>query len=71
MFQASILQMYPAEMFIVAFYCLFVTIQAALVSLIVQRDATSWKIETVVGLTAILFSVSKWPNLLPPSSLHM
>lgn len=54
--QASILQMYPAEMFIVAFYCLFVTIQASLVSLIVQKDATSWKIETVVGLTAILFS---------------
>ncbi|XP_073141126.1 WAT1-related protein At3g28050-like [Henckelia pumila] len=54
--QVSILQMYPAEMLVVAFYCLFVTIQSSLVSLFVQRDAASWKIETVIGLTAILYA---------------
>ncbi|XP_075480539.1 WAT1-related protein At4g15540-like [Primulina tabacum] len=54
--QASTLRIYPAVMFIVAFNCLFVTIQASLFSLIAQRDANSWKIETSIGLAAILYS---------------
>ncbi|KAG8366182.1 hypothetical protein BUALT_Bualt17G0050000 [Buddleja alternifolia] len=54
--QASILKMYPAEMIIVAFYCFFVTIQASLVSLIADRDATTWKIDTNIGLIAVFFS---------------
>lgn len=54
--QAFILKMYPAEMIVVAFYCLFVTIQSALVTLIFERDATAWRIDTKIGLIAILYS---------------
>ncbi|CAA3030113.1 WAT1-related At3g28050 isoform X1 [Olea europaea subsp. europaea] len=54
--QASILKMYPAEMMIVAFYCLFVTIQSAAVSLIAERDITAWRIEANMGLVAIFYS---------------
>lgn len=64
MFQASILRMYPAVMVIVAFNCLFSTIQASLLSLIAQRYATSWKIETRIGLAAILHSVRKWLDVI-------
>ncbi|KAL2543139.1 WAT1-related protein [Abeliophyllum distichum] len=54
--QASILKMYPAEMMIVAFYCLFVTIQSATGSLIAERDLTAWRIEADMGLVAIFYS---------------
>lgn len=49
--------MYPAEMIVVAFYCLFVTIQSSVVTLIAERDATAWRIDTKIGLIAILYSV--------------
>ncbi|PIN09879.1 Permease of the drug/metabolite transporter (DMT) superfamily [Handroanthus impetiginosus] len=54
--QASILKMYPAEMIVVAFYCLFVTIQASFVTLIAERDLTAWRIEAKIGLIAVLYS---------------
>ncbi|KAL1550894.1 WAT1-related protein-like protein isoform X1 [Salvia divinorum] len=54
--QAFILKMYPAEMIVVAFYCLFVTIQSSVVTLIAERDATIWRIDTRIGLIAILYS---------------
>ncbi|XP_042053324.1 WAT1-related protein At3g28050-like isoform X2 [Salvia splendens] len=54
--QAFILEMYPAEMIVVAFYCLFVTIQSSVVTLIAEREATIWRIDTRIGLYAILFS---------------
>ncbi|XP_047963358.1 WAT1-related protein At3g28050-like isoform X2 [Salvia hispanica] len=54
--QAFILKMYPAEMIVVAFYCLFVTIQSSVVTLIAVRDASIWRIDTRIGLYAILFS---------------
>lgn len=59
MLQADILKMYPAEMIVVAFYCLFVTIQSSVVTLIAERDATAWKFDTKIGLMAVFYSVSK------------
>ncbi|KAL0305044.1 UNVERIFIED_CONTAM: WAT1-related protein [Sesamum angustifolium] len=53
--QALILKMYPAEMIAVAIYCFFVTIQASVVSLIAERDLTAWRIETKIGLIAVLY----------------
>lgn len=55
--QASILKMYPAEIIVVAFYCLFVMIQSSVVTLIAERDLNAWRIETKIGLIAIFFSV--------------
>ncbi|KAI3467493.1 hypothetical protein Pfo_024156 [Paulownia fortunei] len=54
--QAFILKMYPAEMIIIAFYCLFVTIQSSLVSVIAERYVSAWRIETNIGLTAVFYS---------------
>ncbi|KAL8518971.1 hypothetical protein ACS0TY_010067 [Phlomoides rotata] len=54
--QADILKMYPAEMVVVAFYCLFVTIQSSVVTLIAERDVTAWKFETKIGLIAVFYS---------------
>ncbi|CAA0833696.1 WAT1-related protein [Striga hermonthica] len=54
--QASILKMYPAEMIIVAFYCLFVTMQSSLVTLIAERDLAALRIETKIGLIAIFYA---------------
>ncbi|GER54837.1 nodulin MtN21 /EamA-like transporter family protein [Striga asiatica] len=58
--QASILKMYPAEMIIVAFYCLFVTMQSSLVTLVAERDMAALRIETKIGLMAIFYAVSKY-----------
>ncbi|KAL7091620.1 hypothetical protein ACP275_12G117000 [Erythranthe tilingii] len=54
--QASILKMYPVEMIVVAFYCLFVTIQSSLVTLIAERDLSAWRIDTKIGLIAIFYA---------------
>lgn len=57
--KASILKMYPAEIMLVAIYCLFVTIQSSAVTLIAERDLNAWRLETKIGFIAVLFSVSK------------
>ncbi|CAI9775399.1 unnamed protein product [Fraxinus pennsylvanica] len=54
--QSSILKMYPSEMIVVAFYCLFVTIQAGLGALIAERDVTAWRLHADMGLVAIIFA---------------
>ncbi|XP_051146319.1 WAT1-related protein At3g28050-like [Andrographis paniculata] len=54
--QAAILKMYPAEMIVVAIYCLFVMIQSSIVTLIAERDRRAWRIETKIGLLAVLYS---------------
>ncbi|KAL2559685.1 WAT1-related protein [Forsythia ovata] len=54
--QSSILKMYPIEMIVVAFYCLFVTIQAGAVSLIAERDITAWRLQADMGLVAIFYA---------------
>ncbi|KAL3654107.1 hypothetical protein CASFOL_003788 [Castilleja foliolosa] len=54
--QAAILKIYPAEMIIVAFYCLFVTIQSSLITLIAERDLAALRIETTIGLFAVFYA---------------
>ncbi|GER54836.1 nodulin MtN21 /EamA-like transporter family protein [Striga asiatica] len=54
--QTWILKVYPAEMMIVAIYCLFVTMQSTLVGLIAENDITAWKLQTQIGLLAVLYA---------------
>ncbi|XP_022891530.1 WAT1-related protein At5g40240-like [Olea europaea var. sylvestris] len=54
--QSSILKMYPAEMIVVAFYCLFVTLQALLGALIAERDVAAWRLHADMGLVAIIYA---------------
>ena len=57
MFQAVMLKKYPAELIVVFFYCFFVTIQSAVVSLVVERDLSFWSLQPNVRLIAVLYSV--------------
>ncbi|KAH0675305.1 hypothetical protein KY285_023106 [Solanum tuberosum] len=54
--QASILKIYQEEMIIVCFYCFFVTIISALISLLVERNTNAWMIYPDIRLIAILYS---------------
>jgi len=58
--QASILKGYSSQTTIVAFYCLFGTIQSAILSLIVVRDLNDWKISPDIELISIFYSVSTY-----------
>lgn len=58
--QTSILKIYPAEMIIVAIYCLFVTTQSTLVALIAEKDSSAWKLPAGMGLVAVLYAVSTY-----------
>lgn len=54
--QAVILKKYPAELIVVCFYCFFVAIQSGIVSLIVERDPSAWRLEPKLRLFSILYS---------------
>ncbi|KAL6508618.1 hypothetical protein OROGR_023329 [Orobanche gracilis] len=54
--QSSILKIYPTKMIVVAVYCLFVTMQSAIVALIAEKDLTAWKLEAEMGLFAVLYA---------------
>ncbi|MED6188677.1 hypothetical protein PIB30_088109 [Stylosanthes scabra] len=54
--QAAILKGYPSQLTIVAFYCLFGTIQSAILSLIVVRDPNAWKLKPDIELVSIFYS---------------
>ncbi|KAI4384278.1 hypothetical protein MLD38_002455 [Melastoma candidum] len=54
--QASILKKYPAELIIVFFYCFFVAIQSAIVSLIVEGLSTAWRLDDNLRLYSVLYS---------------
>ena len=56
-FQAWMLKKYPAELILVFFYCFFVAIQSAVVSLVVERDLSSWSLQPNMRLIAVLYSV--------------
>lgn len=58
-FQAFILKHFPAELIIVFFYCFFAAILSALVSLITEKDLSSWTLQPSVRHLAVLYSVSK------------
>uniref|UniRef100_A0A2P2K9Z5 WAT1-related protein n=2 Tax=Rhizophora mucronata TaxID=61149 RepID=A0A2P2K9Z5_RHIMU len=55
-FQAAILKDYPSEITIVSFYCLFGTIQCAIVCLFVVRDPNAWKLRPDVELISVIYS---------------
>lgn len=59
MFQALILKKYPAGLIVVFFYCFFVAIQSAVVSLVLERDLSSWSLQPNTRLIAVLYSVIK------------
>ncbi|XP_014508048.1 WAT1-related protein At5g40240 [Vigna radiata var. radiata] len=54
--QAAILKGYSSQSTILAFYCLFGTIQSAILSIIVVRDSNDWKISPDIELISILYS---------------
>lgn len=54
--QAIILNHFPAELIIVFFYCFFAAILSAALSLIVEKDLSSWNLQPSVRLLAVLYS---------------
>ncbi|WJX94289.1 hypothetical protein P8452_75721 [Trifolium repens] len=54
--QAAILKGYPSQLTIVALYCLFGTFQCAILSLIVVKDPSSWKLSLDIKLISIIYS---------------
>ncbi|KAG6713326.1 hypothetical protein I3842_05G145900 [Carya illinoinensis] len=54
--QALILKKYPAGLIIAFFYCFFVAIQSAVVSLVLERDFSSWSLQPNMRLIAVLYS---------------
>lgn len=54
--QAIILNHFPAELIIVFFYCFSAAILAAVVSLIAEKDLSSWDLRPRVRLLAVLYS---------------
>ncbi|WCJ36034.1 nodulin MtN21 /EamA-like transporter family protein [Euphorbia peplus] len=55
-FQAAILKEYPSEMIIVSFYCLFGTIQCAVVSLIAENNPNAWRLKSDLELISVVYS---------------
>ncbi|XVF02408.1 hypothetical protein REPUB_Repub04eG0173100 [Reevesia pubescens] len=54
--QASVLKKFPAELIVVFYYCFFVSLQSAIVCLIVERDLSAWSFKPDVRLVAVLYS---------------
>ncbi|XP_037494390.1 WAT1-related protein At5g40240 isoform X2 [Jatropha curcas] len=55
-FQAAILKDYSSRMTLVFFYCLFGTIQCAMVSLVAEKNPNAWKLGHDIELLSILYS---------------
>lgn len=56
--QTQIMKEYPAELTVVFFYNLIVSILAAIVGAFTQPDSSSWKLKPDIALASILCSVS-------------
>ncbi|CAL5198284.1 unnamed protein product [Lathyrus oleraceus] len=54
--QAAILRGYPSQLTIVAFYCLFGTVQCAVLSLIAVKDRNAWNPSAGIELISIIYS---------------
>ncbi|XP_042500984.1 WAT1-related protein At3g28050-like [Macadamia integrifolia] len=54
--QTTMVKDYRDETTVVFFYCLFGTIQCAVVSLFIERDISTWILKTRIELIAILYS---------------
>ncbi|CAL1367713.1 unnamed protein product [Linum trigynum] len=55
-FQASVLKEFHSNITIVAYCCLFGTIQSALVSLIAEKDPNAWKLQADIKLLSVIYS---------------
>ncbi|CAK9137807.1 unnamed protein product [Ilex paraguariensis] len=54
--QALIIKNYPAELFIMFFYCCVVAILSAATSLILENDLSSWSLQSNTRLIAVIYS---------------
>ncbi|XP_040956960.1 WAT1-related protein At5g40230 isoform X3 [Gossypium hirsutum] len=54
--QAAVLKGYPSEIMLVSFYCLFGTIQSALVTLLFERDPNAWMLSSDIELISVVYS---------------
>ncbi|MBA0746614.1 hypothetical protein Gogos_009117 [Gossypium gossypioides] len=54
--QASVLKKFPAELFVVFYYCFFVTLQSGIICLIMGRDLSAWSFKPDVRLVAVIYS---------------
>ncbi|KAA3454977.1 WAT1-related protein [Gossypium australe] len=54
--KAAVLKGYPSEITLVSFYCLFGTIQSALVTLIFERDPNAWMLSPDIELISVVYS---------------
>ncbi|XP_037491586.1 WAT1-related protein At5g40240 [Jatropha curcas] len=50
---------YPEEMTILFFFTLFITIQSAFFSLILERNPNAWRLKSAIEIIAIVFTVRK------------
>ncbi|KAI8543811.1 hypothetical protein RHMOL_Rhmol08G0248000 [Rhododendron molle] len=63
-FQAAILKGYPSELAVVAFCCLFGTIQCTALALFAERNNPSaWKFSLDIELLSVIYSVSKFSTI--------
>ncbi|XP_035540099.1 WAT1-related protein At5g40240-like isoform X2 [Juglans regia] len=58
--QALILKKYPAGLIVVFFYCFFVAIQSAVVSLVLERDLSSWSLQPNTSVGNVRFCIPSW-----------
>ncbi|KAJ8758974.1 hypothetical protein K2173_003212 [Erythroxylum novogranatense] len=54
--ETLVLERYHAELIVVFFYCFFVTIQSAIISLVMEKDPTAWSLKPNIRLIAVLYS---------------
>ncbi|XP_040970090.1 WAT1-related protein At5g40240 isoform X2 [Gossypium hirsutum] len=54
--QASVLKKFPAELFVVFYYCFFVTLQSGIICLIMGGDLSAWSFKPDVRLVAVIYS---------------
>lgn len=54
--QGAILKGYPSEITLITFYCLFGTIQCALVAVIAERNPNAWKLSPDIELISVVYS---------------
>ncbi|KAK6920744.1 EamA domain [Dillenia turbinata] len=54
--QAAVLKEYPSELSLVAFCCIFGTLQSAVIALIAERNLNAWILRPDIELVSILYS---------------
>ncbi|CAN1725803.1 WAT1-related protein At5g40240 [Linum perenne] len=57
--QGATVNEYPEEMTIVFFFTLFITIQSAVFSKVLEKDPNAWKMKSSIEIIAIIYTVSK------------